>query len=26
LATEAIATDGEVTSVDGTRLFYRAWT
>ena len=26
MATEAIATDGEVTSVDGTRLFYRAWT
>jgi len=26
LATEAIATDGEVSSVDGTRLFYRAWT
>ncbi len=26
MATEAIATDGEVTSVDGTRLLYRAWT
>jgi acylglycerol lipase len=26
LATEAIGTDGELTSVDGTRLFYRAWT
>ena len=26
MATEAVATDGEVTSVDGTRLFYRAWT
>jgi alpha-beta hydrolase superfamily lysophospholipase len=25
LATEAVATDGEVTSTDGTRLFYRAW-
>lgn len=25
LATEATARDGEVTSVDGTRLFYRVW-
>jgi alpha-beta hydrolase superfamily lysophospholipase len=26
LATETVATDGEVISADGTRLFYRAWT
>src|SRR5437867_2588853 len=26
LATEAVATDGAVTSVDGTRLLYRGWT
>jgi acylglycerol lipase len=25
LATEAVASDGEVTSADGTHLFYRAW-
>jgi alpha-beta hydrolase superfamily lysophospholipase len=25
LATEAVATDGEVTSADGTHLFYRGW-
>jgi len=25
LATETVATEGEVTSADGTRLFYRAW-
>ena len=25
MATETVATEGEVTSADGTRLFYRAW-